>query len=157
MAEPTFRIEGREYPIPTQETLTMDEAVLIHDYSGITLDQIPQQPGNPKVLKALVHIAYQRGHPDADQDVIRDMIGMVTLVDLLGAVEEEDDAVPPAPTTSESSASSSDSPPSSGDDSSEPSTTSQGNGHQSATGTPESDTPRIFVPATSEDSPRSSY
>jgi len=146
--QPAFRIEGRDYVMPQQDTLTMDEAIVIYEYSNLTLDQLAEQPGHPKVMKALLHIAYARGNPDVPSDEVGEIVGSCVLIDVFGAALEDDAVVPPAEASSSSDESSSESPPSSGDDSSASSDTSQANGHHDSSGTPVSAMPPISVPPT---------
>lgn len=144
-----FRIDGSDYAMPQQDTLTMDEAIVIYDYSALTLDQVAAQPGHPKVMKALLHIAYARGHPDMPTDEVSEVVGRCVLIDVFGAALE-DDAIPPAEANSTSGEKSSGSTPSSGDDSSATSATSQANGRHDSSGTPVSAMPPISVPSTLE-------
>jgi hypothetical protein len=72
-----IEIDGREYPVPSVFQLTMGEAQVLYDYSGYTVeDFVPPVPGdpdeermarvkNPAFKRAMVHVAYQRGNPDA--------------------------------------------------------------------------------------------
>lgn len=94
-----FKIDGEEYPFDSADSLTMDEAIILHDYSGLTLDQLVDIEGfNPKVIAAFMHIAVLRRKPDLKQAQIRKLVGAVKIEDLEGAFEEaEAEPGPPAP------------------------------------------------------------
>jgi len=149
-----FVIDEQEYPFDG-ETLTLDDSILIYDYSGFTLNEIDEQMANPKVLKALVHIVYARAHPSLSPDEISEIVGAVHLSKII-AMDDEDDADPPAETTSESSTSSGGSGRSGGDGSSESSDVFPENGQPSSTGIPDSGRPRIYDPPISAASPLTS-
>jgi hypothetical protein len=110
-----FNIEGRHYPVPDMGTFTMDEAQTLWDYSGLGLEDfsVPEDESeeehevrmrryrNPGFLRALMHIAYQRGNPEVRATRVRALISNANVIaafeGLLGV--EEDDADPPAMTS----------------------------------------------------------
>jgi hypothetical protein len=108
-----FKIDGVSYPFVSSDEMTMDEAIILHDYSGLTLDQLEDLEGfNPKVVGAFVHIAIARKRPDLKTPEIRKMIGAIKVTDLADAFEEAEekaDARPPELSKSEG-----EKPPSSG-------------------------------------------
>jgi hypothetical protein len=115
-AETGFMIDGTLYEVPGLDTLTMDEAQVLYDYSGLTLeDFIPEDPArpdeqsddlraklkNPGFLRALMHIAYQRGNPSLSGVKVKTLIGSASMIGAVEHLQEsgEDDALPPASTT----------------------------------------------------------
>lgn len=114
--ESGFMIDGRLYPVPDMGTFTMDEAQILYDYSNLGLEDFAapedeteeeterreRRLHNPGFLRALMHIAYARGNPEARPAKIKALIGnanVISAFEHLGAGEEEDDAVPPAMTS----------------------------------------------------------
>lgn len=114
--ESGFAIGGRTYPVPDMGTFTMDEAQTLWDYSGLGLEDfsVPEDEGeeerevrlrryrNPGFLRALMHIAYQRGNPEVRPSRVKALISNANVIaafeGLLGP-EEEDDPNPPAMTS----------------------------------------------------------
>lgn len=136
-AETGFMIDGKLYETPAFDTFTMDEAQVLYDYCGLTLeDFVPEEDQtdeeseelrakmkNPGFLRALMHIAYQRENPRMSHGKVKQLVGSASLfssLEHLGDGEQEDDAGPPASTTEQenrSSTSSVGSSESSGNDS----------------------------------------
>ena len=72
--ESGFVIDGVVYEVPGLDTLTMDEAQVLYDYSGLGLEDFAQSADeteeetkarerlfrNPGLMRALMHIAYKR-------------------------------------------------------------------------------------------------
>lgn len=104
-----FMISGRLYPVPDMGTFTMDEAQILYDYSGLGLedfaapeDEDPEETRerrrrlrNPGFLRALMHIAYQRGNPDIRPARIKALIGNANVIaafEHLGEGEEEEES-----------------------------------------------------------------
>jgi hypothetical protein len=111
-AEPGFIIDGRRYDIPSIDTFTIDEAQILYDYSGLTLedfaaaddgdaDELEPKFRNPGFLRTLLHVAYQRGNPKANPQRVRTLIGTANLIETLQQLAEtvEEDAGPPVSTT----------------------------------------------------------
>lgn len=109
-----FVIDGGDYAIPTLDTFTMDEAQILYDYANCVVEDFaPAHPEwdedkrqayeegqlakvrNPAFKRALVHVAYQRVHPDATVAQVREIVGRVNLLDVTRALLSEDDAGPP--------------------------------------------------------------
>lgn len=113
--ESGFLVGGRIYPIPTLETFNMQEARVLYDYSGLTLeDFVPPDPDvddveekaaelavktkNPAFLMALLHIALQRGNQDWKPEKVKKLTEQSNLIATVeGLVDEEDakDDTPP--------------------------------------------------------------
>lgn len=111
-AETGFQIDGTLYEVPDMGTLTMDEAQVLYDYSGLTIedfigpeDETPEDEQarerrlrNPGFMRALMHIAYQRGNPTIRATRVRQLVGganvIAALETLVGDGPEEADAAP---------------------------------------------------------------
>jgi len=137
-----FKVNGKEYEIPTLDTFTLNEAIVLHQYSGLTLDELEDVDGlHPGVIASLLHVAIQRGEPSLKPSVVRQMVESVNLVALLESLPEAATDSPPEQTLP-SSESSDGSESSSGDGSStasdDPASTTP-----PPTGTPGSATPQI--------------
>jgi hypothetical protein len=111
--ESGFEIDGERYPVPTLDSLDLDEARILYVYADAQVyDFIPAHPdwdaetkeahavmqgqkiGNPEFVRALVHIAYRRRHLDLSAEEIQSLIGKVSAVDvslalLRGRAEED--------------------------------------------------------------------
>lgn len=101
MAAPRFVINGQEHEIPSIDTFTMGEAIILHDYSKLTLDQLVDMDGVPAgVIAAQLHVALARANPSTKAKEIKEMVESVNLMELLASYEtgeEDSDAdVPPA-------------------------------------------------------------
>lgn len=114
--ESGFLIGDRRYEIPSVDSLDMDEAEIMYERCGLVQeDFVPLEDEteeetrkrrieltrHPGFVRALVEIAYRRGHPKEDPAKVRAIAGSVNriqaLTDLVeSAGEEEDDAGPPA-------------------------------------------------------------
>lgn len=103
MAEFRIVIDGREYGMPAEETLTLDEAIVIHDYSKLTLDQIEGNGGHPGLIKALIHIAVARARKDLTAKDISGIVGSLTLTQLVEAQQGSDARPPDSPEESKPS------------------------------------------------------
>lgn len=111
-----FEINGEHYPVPGFDTLTLDEAQVLYDFSGLAIEDfvsadpdaseeeqeahekaILERIKNPAFKAALAAIAYMRVHPKLTAEQARQVVGKVTLLEIAqGLVDEEDEASPPA-------------------------------------------------------------
>lgn len=114
-AETGFQIDGVIYEVPAIDTLTMDEAQVLYDYSGLRIEDFVERENetaddreqrerkfeNPGFMRALMHIAYQRVHTDLRNDKVRALIGSANILQALGTLSsgEESEELPPASTT----------------------------------------------------------
>jgi hypothetical protein len=118
-AETGFNIDGTVYEVPMIDSLTTDEAQVLYDYSRLTLDDfVPPKDEtaeekhdreeilrNPGFLRALMHIAYQRAHPEIRAAKVRALVGaanFVSALETMGNPDEDEDGdgeVPPASTS----------------------------------------------------------
>ena len=154
-------LDGKLYDVPSLDTFTMDEAQILYDYAGLTLEDFaPADPEasedeqeehgtefarklkNPGFLRTLLHIAYQRGNPKTSQARVKDLIGKVNLIEALEHFGEEDESPPETISQNEPSLQSSSSEPSKSADSGIPSASDSDQPDESpeATGTMRSDT-----------------
>lgn len=139
-----FKIDGVEYPIPTLDTIKLGEAITLHEYTGLTLDQIEDVEGlDPRVLAGLVHVAIARQSPGMKPAAVREMVEEINLLALLESLPTvaEDDADPPAQTLPSSR--SSDGSATSSGPSFETASEPPASATQPSSGTQPSDTPRV--------------
>ena len=121
--ESGFLIDGVVYEVPGLDTLTMDEAQVLYDYSGLGLEDFAQSPDeteeeakarerlfrNPGLMRSLMHIAYQRKHKKLPASQIRSLVGAANVLDALQGLttsEPEGEDVPLASTSEPSESSS---------------------------------------------------
>jgi hypothetical protein len=96
-------VNGRPYELVTLDDLTLDEAIVVWDYSKMSLDQIPDLEGfHPGVVAALIHIAVARGEPGETAKAIRQAVGRIKVDELQAifadlSVEVEELPPPDAP------------------------------------------------------------
>lgn len=114
-----FVVGDQTYPVPGLETFTMDEAQVFYDRCGLTIedfltvdeenrlevDDLNQKSKNPRFLRAMIEIAYRRGHPGVDDSTVQDAVRGINHLAALAAMNlyfagavEEADAGPPAET-----------------------------------------------------------
>jgi len=99
--ESGFEIDGERFPIPTLDTITLDEERVLYIYADVVIsDFLPTHPDwsedekrahlllqagklrNPDFKRALVHIAYRRRHPDVEDGDINVKVGQAGALDL---------------------------------------------------------------------------
>lgn len=109
-AENGFTIDGKIYEVPSLDTFTIDEAQLLYDYSGLSIedfvdmdedaDELDPRLKNPGFLRTLLHVAYQRAHPHLATKKVAKVIGEANVLASMEHMESQgDDAGPPASTT----------------------------------------------------------
>jgi hypothetical protein len=93
-----LKFGGEEYDYVEFGTLTLDEALVLHEYSGLTLDQVQDAGFHPGLIGALIHISVARGNPDIRKQDLRKKVGadLEQVFEDVAVDEEEDDARPPA-------------------------------------------------------------
>lgn len=125
MSEETgFKVDGKTYEVPALNSFDMDEAQILYDYSGLTLEDflqpdpedgdealaaheqtIRQKMKNPGFLRALLHVAYRRGNrklPESRiKDVVRAMNHAEVFLDFAMSYAGDDDDPPAQESTSE--------------------------------------------------------
>lgn len=114
-AESSFVIDGADYPIPGLESFNMDEAVVLYDCSGLTLedfaideddqeqvDELESKTKNPGFIKALMIVAYMRGN-GVSRKKAEGLIGNSNLFEALKAFVVDDGKDPTEPQKSEQS------------------------------------------------------
>ncbi|HSE44717.1 MAG TPA: hypothetical protein VLA89_05245 [Gemmatimonadales bacterium] len=120
--EACFVIDEVEYPIPGLDGMNMQEAVVLYERSGLTLEdfaiddedpeqveELEQKTKHPGFLLALVQIAYMRGHPKVTRKRAEQVADQMDLIAAYEAVLKAGIDKDPTPTqqseaTSESSA-----------------------------------------------------
>jgi hypothetical protein len=136
------------YTLPALDTFDIDETIVFYDYTGLTFDQAFEVEGlNPKVVKALLHVAFQRKNPDLRDKDIEEIVGRVNMMAVLEQLAEA--ANPTTAEAPDSSKSSSESTDSSGLNGSGDSAHSPEKSTPASTGAPDSETDSDSVPATS--------
>src|SRR3954463_10280446 len=71
-----IHVNGRHYPLVSIDELTLDEAMVVYDYTKMSLDQIPDLEGfHPGLIAALIHIAVARCEPRETGRQIRTTVG----------------------------------------------------------------------------------
>lgn len=113
MSQGKFRISGKEYPIPEFNRLTMDEAITIEEYTGLSLEKFRSTDTGISGVAALLHIALSRDdeHKDTPHSELRRFVGQIDLTELDLERDTEVEKLPPSETQSESVAASSGSGP----------------------------------------------
>ena len=89
-----FVIDGRDYEVPNVDTLTMGEAIVVYDYSGLGLHELGDNANNPGLIASFMHIAYQRANPDQTKTDIRKLIEATSLVEAFEKLAGDDDDSP---------------------------------------------------------------
>jgi hypothetical protein len=97
-----IHVNGRTYPLVSLDELTLDEAMVVYDYTKLSLDQIPDLEGfHPGLIAALIHVAVQRGEPRETARQIRQTVGAIPVASLeqvfMDISEEVPDDVDPPP------------------------------------------------------------
>lgn len=143
--ETRINVRGTPYVLPMIASIDLDEAIIIYDFSGMTIAELYDlEDFNPKVIKALLYIAIQRSDPSFSAREINEML-KVNMLDLyeqfLKVAEGREDptqggALPP---DDDSKLSSDESTPSSGADGESVSELSQEKLSLVSTGVPISD------------------
>jgi len=88
-------LDGEDYgELPSVDSLTMDETIMVERYAGVGLEQM--EDSLPMgAIKALVVIAVKRVKPEIRESEIADRIGKIKLKDLDSVVQQEADESPP--------------------------------------------------------------
>ena len=118
-----FRIDGQTYPIPTLDSLDMEEGQILYDLAGLTIEdfvpvsedadeeererhsaELVRRVKNPAFLRALLTIAYRRGNPKLPAGRVRDVVAASNHLEAMSdflkssarAAREGDPRIPPA-------------------------------------------------------------
>jgi hypothetical protein len=98
----TIKFGGEDYEYVDLSTITLDEAMLLHEYSGLTVDKLEDAGFHPGLVAALIHITVARGNPQIRKQDLRAKIGKLPMSELeqvfedVAVDDEADDARPPA-------------------------------------------------------------
>lgn len=105
-------VNGRVYPLVPPDQITLDEAMVIYDYTKLSLDELPEEGFHPGLIAALLHIAVARGEPNEPARAIRKAVGQIPVASLeevfmdLSEESGEQDPPPGAPSNGSGAASS---------------------------------------------------
>ena len=90
-----IHVNGRTYPLVSLDELTLNEAMVVYDYTKLSLDQIPDLEGfHPGLIAALIHVAVARGEPRETARQIRETVGQIHVSDLEKVFEDISEEVP---------------------------------------------------------------
>jgi hypothetical protein len=105
MAEIT--VNGRTYELVPLNEVTLDEAIVVWEYSKLSLDQIADLDGfHPGVVAALIHIAVARAETGETARTIRKTVGQIKVAELESIFTDISQEVEELPPPSEPDASS---------------------------------------------------
>jgi hypothetical protein len=94
-------VNARTYELVTLDDLTLDEAMVLWDYTRMSLDQVAEIEGfHAGVTKALIHVSVARGEPGETSRTIGQTVGQIKLKELntvFSEISEETEDPPPAP------------------------------------------------------------
>lgn len=89
-----FRANGEDLDLPDVTTLTLDEAIVLFNYSGLTLDQLEDLEGmHPGVLGGLVHVAVARANPDMRAKDVEKAVRKLNLAELIASFADDAEEV----------------------------------------------------------------
>jgi hypothetical protein len=92
-------VNARTYELVTLDDLTLDEAMVLWDYTRMSLDQVAEIEGfHAGVTKALIHVSVARGEPGETARTIGYAVGQIKLKELntvFSEISEEVQEVPP--------------------------------------------------------------
>src|ERR1051325_7772518 len=97
----TITINGVKYGLPTVDTFDMDESELLYEKCGLTLedfaietdpdgeeydpeaaDELSRKVKHPGFMRSLVHVAYQRAHPQMSKARVAAVVGKVNTLEV---------------------------------------------------------------------------
>lgn len=84
-------IDGREYPFPDFDSLTMDEADTLYGYTKVALDKIEFDGFNPRLIMAMTHIAIARVRTDLDAREIEERVRKLGVAEMNEAFKGSDE------------------------------------------------------------------
>lgn len=101
----TFKLDGDDtsYEVPGIDDLDMDEWQILYEYAGLTLDDFSppvrdnngvildeeaekarqHRLGQPAFMKALLHVGYQRAHPELKPSQVKAVVGKAKLMSIV--------------------------------------------------------------------------
>lgn len=93
-----FVIDGATLEVPSFDSLTMGETIVLYEYSGVTLDQLDEEKSVPPgFIAGLMHVAYQRANPQAKKHTVRQLIEGCNLAEALSAFQQAQQEADPDP------------------------------------------------------------
>jgi hypothetical protein len=104
-------VNAKPYELVSLDDLTLDEAIVMWEYTKLSLDQIPDLEGfHPGVVAGLIHVAVARAEPGESTKTIRQVVGQIKvseLQDVFADISVEVEELPPPSAPGQSSPSSS--------------------------------------------------
>jgi hypothetical protein len=97
-----IKFNGEEYELVDFNTITIDEALILREYSDLNIDQVEDAGFHAGIIGALIHISVSRADPTITKKQLRELVGKMPMADLAQVFEDiatetdEDDARPPA-------------------------------------------------------------
>lgn len=84
-----LKINGKAYPIPALEELTIDEAIVLERYSGLTFPELETASVSLGMMKGLAVVAVMRHEPSFSEREIERAVGAIKLTGLRETFELE--------------------------------------------------------------------
>jgi hypothetical protein len=108
-----LHFDGQDYEYADFSSITLGEALVLREYSGLNLDEVEDSGFHPGVIMALIHITVSRGNPDIPKKTLRAKIEktpMAALEQVFAdvAVEVPEEETRPPASTSETGSNPSD-------------------------------------------------
>jgi len=98
-----LHFDGHDYEYADFSSITLGEALVLREYSGLNLDEVEDSGFHPGVIMALIHITVSRGNPDIPKKTLRAKIEKTPMsqleqvfADVAVDVPEEEETRPPA-------------------------------------------------------------
>jgi hypothetical protein len=97
-----IKFNGEEYELVDFNTITLDEALILREYSNLNLDQVEDAGFHAGIIGALIHISVSRADPSITKRDLRNRVGKMPMAQLEQVFEDiavddgEADASPPA-------------------------------------------------------------
>ncbi len=91
-------IDGKEYELPTSESMTIGESRIVKRYTGVAGQGLQDlAEGDPDLTAAMIHIAFMRENPAQSYQAIEKRVDDVkySVIDFTDDVEELSDEDPP--------------------------------------------------------------
>ncbi len=91
----TFTVDATSYEFPTEDSITLDEAIMVERVAGVGLETL--EPGSSMPLgmvKAFMLIATLRQRPDVTEAEVSARIGKLTLSEVRDAMTDEPEPAP---------------------------------------------------------------
>jgi hypothetical protein len=77
-----LHFDGQDYEYADFSSITLGEALVLREYSGLNLDEVEDSGFHPGVIMALIHITVSRGNPDMPKKTLRAKIEKTPMAQL---------------------------------------------------------------------------